>query len=135
MKNTITVSIPFSFKGENYAPSIKIDLDEFVKTQKTFDSIVNLVARQNNIDPYSYEYEVLESSPLFFSEAGGVASQFLNDGQFDLNGFSQYVQQSRLEQLLQSIAQKHLGVEDLQSDIKLKQALQEAYNAGLKQKD
>ena len=60
-KNTVKVTIPFSFKGIDYEPSCVIDLDAFILGDNGIESVFQIVASQNNIGNYSYEYEVLES--------------------------------------------------------------------------
>ena len=132
-RNTITVSIPFDFKGENHKPSVVLDLDDFVAQDLSTNSLVNRVARDNRIDPYSYEYEVLEASPMVFSKPVGKAVDFLNDGCFDFDGFKQYFDENKLNALLQGIVDRYLGV-DLTSDKNLKQAMQAAYKAGQRKK-
>ncbi len=132
-ENAITVSIPFDFKGEHHNPSMVIDLDDFAAQDQPLNSLINRIARENQIDHYSYEYEVLESSPMVFSDPSGKAVDYLNDGQFDFDGFKQYFDDNKLNVLLTDIADRYLAV-DLESDKNVKQALLEAYNAGLEKR-
>jgi hypothetical protein len=129
-KNTLKATIPFSFKGVKHKPSVVIDLDEYVQKKTDFLFLSHLVANANNISNYSYEYEVLESSPVFFSDATGLAQEFLSDNQFDLKGFKQKLSQSKVLKALQLIAQQTLGIEDLDKNRDLKEALLKAYQAG-----
>ena len=129
--NKITVTIPFSFKGKDYKPSINLDLDHFSQTNGDFSRLFHQVATQNGIDNYSYEYEVLESSPIFFSQPTGLAKAFLIDEHnFDLSGFKEKTQENEIMEVIQTIAKKQLGIEDLENNKKLKQALIDAYHAG-----
>ena len=130
MKNTLKVTIPFSFKGIVHEPSITLDLDKFSQENSNFDAIHSLVARENNIDSYSYEYEVLESSPLIFSEPTGIARDFLNDNVFDLAGFIEKQKTTEIDSLLQKIAADTIGDHALQDNPQLKEALWKAYQAG-----
>ena len=137
MKNTIKVTIPFSFKGMDYTPSAVIDLDKFVLTGQTIDSIFQIVARQNNIDAYSYEYEVLESAALIFSEPTGLAVDYLSANHFDFSAFKQCQKENSMQKNIQQIAEDVLGINDLDdvSHKQIKQALIKAYQAGATSKD
>ncbi len=130
MKNTIKVTIPFSFKGINYEPSCIIDLDTFLLGEQSIDSIFQLVAAENNIDNYSYEYEVLESSKKIFSEPTGLAGNFLSDGNFDIEGFKQSYRDEQVFASLNDIAKKNLNIDNLDDHADIKQALLSAYQAG-----
>ena len=55
MKNTITASIHFSFKGKNHTPSITIELDQYLVGGGTLPDLCMLTANENNHDLYSYE--------------------------------------------------------------------------------
>lgn len=130
MKNTIKITIPFSFKGVAHTPSSIIDLDTFVLGDQTVDSLFHLVANENKIDNYSYEYEVLESSPKIFSEPTGIAGNFLSGNNFNLADFKQHCLKSDALDQLTIIAKKTMNIENLNDHKELKQALQQAYEAG-----
>lgn len=132
MKNTITVTIPFSFKGVNREPSSVIDLDVFLEQNDNFDFVYYQVATENKIDNYSYEYEVLESSAKIFSHPTGVAEEFLRNNVFDLLGFKQRKDDTATLDKIQAIAQESLHIENIndESHAELKQALLKAYQAG-----
>ncbi len=130
MKNTIKITIPFSFKGEENKPYAIIDLDNYIKGNDCFGHAFNLVVQKNNIDRYSYEYEVLETSLKLFSDPTGIANDFLTGQSFDLKGFKQLQVESATSQMLQAIASKFLSMDDLENHQEVKQALMEAYKAG-----
>ena len=130
MKNTIKVTIPFSFKGIDHEPSCIIDLDTFLLGEQNIDSIFHLVAAENNIDNYSYEYEVLESSKKIFSEPTGLAGNFLSDGNFDIEGFKQSYRDEQVFASLNDIAKKNLNIDNIDDHADIKQALLSAYQAG-----
>lgn len=133
IKNTIKVTIPFSFKGVEHAPSSVIDLDVFILGEQTLDNVYQLVANENKVDNFSYEYEVLESSAKIFSEPTGLAVNFLQDNHFDFEGFKGQSAQSDVEKTLQSIASSILNIDNLENNQNVKQALLEAFQAGAKQ--
>jgi len=130
VKNTIMVTIPFSFKGKEYSPSAIIDLDSYAQTHDNFNSIFHQVANENKIDPYSYEYEVLESSPLQFSEASGRAVDYLVNNSFDLTAFKEYLANREVDDVLLEIAKEEFNIKNLDNDLALKNALLKAYKAG-----
>lgn len=132
MKNSIVVTIPFDYKGKHLTPSVTIDLDDFVENDKGIANIYSLIAAQNSIGLYTYEYEVLMSSKMNFSDPHGSAAQFLNGTDFDLEKFKGNYQQQKLIQALQSIAQEHLQIDNLQQNPDLMQALLAAYKFGEK---
>ena len=133
MKNTITVTIPFSFKGVEYSPSAVVDLDVYALNHDNFDSVFHHVAKENKIDRFSYEYEVLESSPLIFSQPSGRAADFLNENTFDLVGFKQGLGDARIALVLEKIALENMNVENLDEQPELKAALFQAYQSGANQ--
>ena len=139
IKNTIKVTIPFSFKGVEHSPSAIVDLDLIVLGGQTLDSLFQLVANENRIDNYSYEYEVLESSPKFFSEPTGLAVDFLSDSKFNLEGYKEQLSQEGVidkgaDKVIQDIASRVLNIDNLEEGNQMiNQALLEAYQAGSKQ--
>ncbi|NOR51064.1 MAG: hypothetical protein GQ470_00450 [Gammaproteobacteria bacterium] len=130
MSNSIVATIPFDFKGVHHTPSTRIDLDEFISGEKVLTSIYTMVAVQNQVGAYSYEHEVLLSSDIIFSQPEGIAEQFFDDGNFDMEGFRQAYHQQRILHDIGLIAREHLDVDDLEQNPDLKQALLEAYRCG-----
>jgi len=128
--SSITFRAQFDFRGETFTPSATIELDQHMAQYGELPDFHQWLAKTNHIDPYSYQYEVLESCELEYSNATGIASDFLQDSHFDVTGFQQHwFAQRRLRQL-QEIAHLHLSVDDLEANPALKAALLEAYAAG-----
>ncbi|MCU7930480.1 MAG: hypothetical protein KZQ90_06745 [Candidatus Thiodiazotropha sp. (ex Codakia rugifera)] len=130
MKNSIDVSATFSFKGEVHAPSATIDLDDCMATSGALPSIHTLLAKLNNIDTYSYQFEVMALSEIHYRNARGLAKQYLKDGLFNTAGFEVAWQEDQITRLLQPIASNILGIEDLNDHTDLKAALLQAYKLG-----
>ncbi len=130
MKNTVDARIEFYFKGKKYSPSTTIDLDRLMENQGGLPLIYSLVARENNIDPYSYEYEVLQSSDVYFDNAHGLAEAFVYDGELDLALFAAAWEKARLNETLQALAKKHMGIDKLDEVPGLKACLMEAWQLG-----
>lgn len=132
MKNTITISAEFFYKGQKLSPSVEIDLDEHIRAKRSMQSLYPLLAKSNNIDLYSYEYEMLQAEDLAFSEAKGMAASFLNEGVFDIDAFEQALHDQKVLDAVAHIARTVLSVDDLDSQPVLKTALIEAYKLGQK---
>jgi len=132
MKNHISICVNFDFKGKTHSPSIAIDLNVHIKENKTVDSLYLLLAKSNNIDIYSYEYELLISENLHFSNATGLAEFFLKENRFDFVAFELALQDKHLTDTISIIAKDHLSIDDLASHPELKSALIEAFKLGRK---
>ena len=129
-KNTIKATIPFSFKGKEYSPSTIIDLDVYTRTNHDFSFLFHLVASENKIDRFSYEYEVLESSPILLSQPTGLAIQFLSENSFDFAGFINARKTMLVQETLQNIASEILQIDNLEENELINNALFKAYQAG-----
>ena len=66
---SIDATVNFSFKGETYNLTTTIDLDNVMQGDGHVPNIHLLLARQNDIDTYSYLYEAMESHPVRYSNA------------------------------------------------------------------
>ena len=130
MKNKIDATVTFSFKGETYTLSSTIDLDALMVQSGSLLHLYALLARENGIDTYSYLYEVMEQSPIRFVNAQGVVADFVDNEVLDVEGFQKQWQQSKVVDLLQSIASRELNIDDLENHPELKNALLEAYDCG-----
>ena len=132
MKNSIEINVQFDFKGETYRPSVTLDLDLQMERYGMLPDLHQLLARENRIDPYSYQYEVLESSELAFANATGLAADYLDNGRFDIERFQEQWHAQKHLGLLQEIAREHMGIDDLSSQPALSAALLAAFAAGKK---
>jgi hypothetical protein len=130
MKNSIDAQIAFSFKGENYALTSNIDLDQLMQHYHSLPSFHAVLARDHKIDTYSYLYEVMLETEIRFDHAQGIAADFLREGDFNQEAFIVAWQEERALALLQPIASRELGIADLNQHQGLKNALVQAYNLG-----
>lgn len=132
MKNSITVKIPFWFKGELFEPSLVFNLDDWAqRNEDGHPNFISSVAKANGIGSYSYELEVMESSEAVFENATGVAVAFLDaeSQQFDFIGFKQrWISENYLAQL-NSITEKHLN-HALEAGSPLHNSLMDAFILG-----
>lgn len=130
MRNSIRISTEFDYRGETFRPTVTLDLDKVMEGGGEIPDYHQLLAMENGFDLYSYEYEVIESSELVFSDATGLAARFLQECSFDLEGFRRCWLESREMSALEEVARRHLGVEELEREPKLREALMEAYRLG-----
>ena len=132
MKNIVTAAIHFSFKGERHSPAITIELDKHLLSAGKLPNLYPLIAKENNFDMYSYEYEMMQAEPIMYSDAQGLIENYITDGLLDLNAFeAAWHEHHALEKLLK-IAKQHMDINDLSQHPELKAALLEAYNTGRK---
>jgi len=127
--NSLEIQVSFSYKGEVFDCRSTLDLDLLSERTTELPDLHREVAQRNNIDTYSYLYEVMESQPLQFSQATGVAQECLQGSQFDWVKFRQLKEEQRLFTALTKIAQQHLEIDDLNQHPKIKAALTAAYLA------
>lgn len=133
MKNTLTASIHFSFKGKELSPSITVELDPYLEGSGSFPNLCALIAQANNHDLYSYEYEMMQAADIIYSDAQGLVADFINDaGQLDIAAFEASWNENKALTKLLSIAEEHMNISDFSQHIELKKALFDAYLLGKK---
>ncbi len=130
MKNIVTATIYFSFKGKNYSPSITLELDKYLAATGSLPDLYPLIANENNFDLYSYEYEVMQSVDIHFSQPQGLIADFITNGQLDHDAFQAAWQKQRIESRLLDIAKRHMNINDFTTQPQLKNALLDAYQQG-----
>ena len=129
-KSSIKVEILFSFKGEANSPSAIIEFDQYLEKNQPVPEFFQLVARENNIDIYSYEYEVMEMGHFRYSDAQGVAVEFCQQDNFDLAGFIDKWKEKYVLSRLSDIAKKYLDIDNLDENEAIKNALHKAHQLG-----
>ena len=134
MTNRITISVDFYFKGKKLNPSVELDIDQYMQSTGKLPALYPLLARSINIDPYSYEYEMMEAETIVFSNASGLIAQYVTDGVLDFEAFKIAWTEAQALEKLQKIAQQHMSVDDIMQQPGLKNALLEAYQLGVESK-
>ena len=134
MKSTITASIHFSFKGENHSPSITVELDQYLEGGGggSLPDLCPLIAKFNNHDLYSYEYEMMQAAEIVYSDAKGLVADFLNEGILNIEAFELAWHENNALNKLLAIAETHMNITDFSQHTELKKALFEAYMLGKK---
>ncbi|VAW61581.1 hypothetical protein MNBD_GAMMA11-734 [hydrothermal vent metagenome] len=131
MSNRVTASIRFYFKGVSHTPSVSIELNEYLETSISVPDLYPIIAKANNYDLYSYEYEMMQAEDIVFSEARGLVAEFITDGVLDLHAFERAWEEGALLKELVDIARKELSIDDLDKRPDIKQALMDAYRRGV----
>jgi hypothetical protein len=131
MSNSIDAHVEFSFKGETHALSATLDLDKLIELHGAVPSVHAILADGHGIDTRSYLYEVMLEEEIRFDNPQGLAANYLKDGVFDLDRYTQDAGAQRLLALLQSVASREMGVTDLEQQPQLKRALLHAYQLGV----
>lgn len=130
MTNQITASVEFYFKGEKYSAAIEIDLDQQMAGAGRLPDLHSLLAQSINLGIHSYEYEMLQAETVLFGNALGLATECLNEGQFDFESFKIVWSNNVTLEKIQEIAEEHLSIKDLDQQPGIKNALLEAFNLG-----
>ena len=89
MSNLVKDSAVLCYKGDTLWPSITIELDEYLQVSNMLPDLSPIIAKANNHDSYSYEFEMMQADSIFFSEAMGMVVEFITDGLLDIEDFVQ----------------------------------------------
>ncbi len=106
-KNIITATIEFYFKGKKFSPSLTLELDPFMQSNSGIPDLYQLIAAENNIDLYSYEYEILQAEPVLISAAQGLVANYIHDGMLDNTAFEQAWREQQVKMTIQQIIERH----------------------------
>lgn len=135
MKNSLTATIEFHFKGELFTPSISLEIDNYMQSRGGLPDLCMLIAKENQIDLYSYEYEMMQGESIKISQAEGLVADFIVNDTLDVNAFVQaWHEQSALNDI-HAIVERNMGINDLQQHPELKNTLLEVYHLGASKPD
>ncbi len=130
MNNYITASIIFCFKGVNHSPSLTVDLDQHMAASGSIPNLYPLIARANQLDLYSYEYEIMQLETIHFNNPQGMVAEHINEHNLDIKAFESAWHESKIIAQLQEIIKHTLSVSDLNQHPNLMDALMQSYNLG-----
>ncbi len=129
MNDSIRIHARFSFKGKIHQPEMVMDLDELAKIQHPND-LYAVLARKNDIDLYSYEYEMLQAEALVFDQPKGRAAAFMQNGKPDWKALHANGKRAQQMAKLSHLARQHMGIEKLSDIPGLEKTLLEAWEMG-----
>jgi len=131
MKNSVLVSVMFDFKGEQFNPSTRINLDDFLLAEHDVEQCYLTLAQEHDIGLHSHELDVMMSARLYYSEPYGIATDFIQDGELLWPELYQAWQQKVVWGDVLNAVKGSLNSEDIdQAQPKIKEALLAAYKAG-----
>jgi len=130
MKNHITASVEFYFRGNKISSSVELDLDQHMMTSGKLPDLFPLLASAINLDRYSYEYEMMQAETITFSKPVGLVANYVTDGLLDIDSFEAAWLENSVIEKLQEIAKKTMSIDDLEQHSKLKKTLLKAYQLG-----
>ncbi len=130
MNNRISASIIFCFKGESHSPSLDLDLDQYMHTSGKIPNLYPLIARANNFDLYSYEYEIMQAEPIKFSNPQGMVAEHVEENNLDIQAFESAWHEQQILRQLQEITANSMAVNNLEQHPELMEALLQAYRLG-----
>ncbi len=130
MSNRITASILFCFKGKTHSPSLDLDLDRYMHASGQIPDLYPLIARANNFDLYSYEYEMMQAEPIKFSEPEGMVTEHVRENELDFEAFEAAWHENKIIKQLQEISAGSMSINDLEQHPELMKALLQAYRLG-----
>ncbi|MDX8391706.1 MAG: hypothetical protein R8K53_03955 [Mariprofundaceae bacterium] len=130
LKNSITASLEFDFRGQRFSPSLSIDLDSLIRRKSDLNALYDMLAASIGLDAYRHEYDVMVMHDIVFSQPEGMVCEFIDDGKLDFPGFTDAWQQQQIVAIIQPIAEKYLSISDLVQHNDLEKALIESYRAG-----
>lgn len=132
MKNIITATIVFYFKGVKFSPELTLELDTYMQSGKSVPNLYPLIANENNIDLYSYEYEMMQAEPIQITHAEGLVANYIVDGTLDIEAFKIAWGDQQVITTIEYVVDQH-GIGDIiQQHPQLKTVLFEIYKLGEK---
>ncbi|PHS18801.1 MAG: hypothetical protein COA86_06400 [Kangiella sp.] len=123
MKNLITASIEFYFKGEKISASIDLELDPIIQSNQSLPNFYPLLASSLNLDIYSYEYEMMQAEKIRFSSANSIVKKEIIEGEFDFLNYKRKRDALRFKENIQKILERYFTAEELKRNPKIKDAL------------
>ncbi len=84
----VTAHLSFDYRGQSHEMSAELVLADCLWSSA--DGVLDaprLIADANGVDVWSYEFEIMQQSEVWFDDAQGLASVFVQDGRFDAAGY------------------------------------------------
>lgn len=135
--DTITTTVEYSFQGKQYKLVAQLEVAYLTELLESGNegAVHRIIARKAGLDTYSYAYEMMEMQPIHFSDAQGLISNYIEDGELDVQAYLQAWREATAvmdkdDELLAEIAQKCLQIVNLAEHPDLRNALKAAYQAG-----
>lgn len=129
MSHQLTAHVTFSYQGRVFNYQTTIQLEQWLQAQAQQDEywLYHRLAQANQVDSYSYEFEVMCMQPIRFSSDSLQA--FIKEGVFDYETYQQHQQQALDTELLQLIESHSPALASVEQAVLLN-VLRQAYKLG-----
>lgn len=111
-------------------PSSRIDLDTYMQGTGRVPDLYLILAKENDIGLYSYEYEMLQAETVYIENAEGLVAGYVTDGILDISAFETAWQAQQIKTKIDKIIHQHKLENTVQQHPSLKDAFLEVYKAG-----
>jgi hypothetical protein len=129
MQTKITVSLSYDFRGESYNYQADIVLPLYIDNIEGFyRTIPQTIADKNKLNTFSYQYEVMESSPIEVIAMESRIEKSLPNLPMAVEDFLQHYSKVGSEAYLEMIANEYNV--DLSANPRFAKALKAAYTLG-----
>lgn len=91
-----------------------------------------LIASENNIDLYSYEYEIMQAETVIISHADGLVANYVENGILDIEAFELAWKEQQIHTTIRHIVEQHKLAHVLQQYPEIETTLIEIYKSGAK---
>jgi hypothetical protein len=122
---TLRMLVPFQGQDHRFEAEVKMPLP-FLDLQTFVASLPRKLAERNQVDPYSYLFEMMETAEIEVIGAHGFVSQWLNDAPVSLSAFVETCRTITRQDLLDAIVTQHVE----SPSPALLAAMRQAYEAG-----
>ncbi len=113
-----------------HSPSLDLDLDQHMHAGGQIPNLYPLIARANNFDLYSYEYEMMQAEPIKFNNPQGMVVKHVCENELDIEAFEAAWHENKIIEQLQEILSRTMSTSDLERNPGLMKALLHAYHLG-----
>jgi len=129
MQTTITVSLSYDYRGETFTYNAELLLPLYIDNIEAFyRSIPQTIADKNKLDTFTYQYELMETSPIEVVNVESRIEKSLPELPIALEDFLEHYTKVGSEAYLEMIADEYDL--DLQSNPRFAKALKAAYSLG-----
>lgn len=133
MQTTITVRLSYDYRGETFTYSAQLPLPLYIENIEAFyRSIPQTIADKNQLDTFTYQYELMETSPIEVVAVESRIEKSLPNLPIAVEDFLEHYSKVGSEAYLQMIAAEYEL--DLQANPRVAKALKAAYSLGKEHK-
>lgn len=92
----VNAHLSFDYRGQSYQMSAELNLSDYSSQIDDCDpdvplavllDVPQLIAQAHGVDVWSYEFEIMQQSDIWYDNAQGLAAGCVRDGSFDLAAY------------------------------------------------